>query len=35
MNKEYIVPIETPISKFECKEAFNNLTDKEKMYAYK
>ena len=30
----YIIPSDTPISKLDCLEAFNGLSDKEKLYAY-
>lgn len=30
----YIIPTDTPVSGLDCTEAFNGLTDKEKLYAH-
>ena len=30
----YVIPLDTPVNKLDCTEAFNGLTDKEKLYAH-
>ena len=30
----YTIPVDTPISKLDCLEAFQGLSEKEKLYAY-
>lgn len=30
----YMLPLELPIVNLDCKEAFNGLTDQEKLYTY-
>lgn len=32
--KHYILPLDQPVVNLDCTEAFNGLTDKEKLYAY-
>lgn len=32
--EEYLVPVELPIAKLECRDSFNSLEDKDKHYAY-
>ena len=30
----YLIPLDTPVNKLDCTEAFKGLTDKEKLYAH-
>lgn len=32
--EEYLVPTEVPLYKLDCIKAWNNLTDREKLYAH-
>lgn len=34
MMSEYIIPDEQPVDLLKCQEAFNGLTNKEKLYAH-